>query len=608
MNLKAQFSQKAKRLLSSLFVLVFLSAVLQPLSAKEFSIEEVYVETQIRPDGTVRLVEKRSYYFDGDFSWADYNLPKYKIANIRDIEVREAGQPYTRSDSEQPGSYMVDRSGDEIEIKWYYDAEDEERTFTIAYTIEGVLRVGPEWSEFEWIFLSSRWDKDTQNATFEVRLPEGSPSYDLESWIHGPVAQLNKRNTTGGILVSGGPIDDDDQVKIRTIFPTEVLDNPTITDQAFSLEQAREEEAAYQQRMEEKARKEAERQVWGTWLTWFLLILSIGAYIHFFLKGGRRPKINQNIPKISPAIPDKTPPALVGYLIHQQHLGHPVSATLFDLCRKGWHKIEAEPGKKKKDEPQFLIQKSEHRRQRLETELSEVENHLRTFVDEQIENKSSSAKLDKLFESEEKGLKSSYKWMKKVEEWQKGWKKLLKKEIAQKNWFDEESKQAAIQCGIIQGVLFLVSILALIWAPYPGLIAFIGTLIIGLLSFAIYHRTKEGEIKYRKWKAYRKALIKADQQQWTNKQDERHFIYAVAAGLTKDQLKELFEMMPADETLKSWLSTSSLPHGMADAANLAVIVGYMGTSANAGVPGGAGGAGGAAAGGGAAGGAGGGAG
>ena len=577
-------------------------------SAKSFTIENVSITATIRPDGTVGIVEERTYRFDGEFSWANYEMPRNQFSRMDSILVKESGRVYRQNNSEDPRTYQVERSSGSINIRWNFEARDESRTFTIAYTLHGALDIGPEWSQLNWIFLSDRWDNDTRKFTCRIELPTLQNSSDLHAWMRGPLEQLQKSFTSLGVEVSGGPVDEDNQVIIRTVFPTGALNDPQVTHSDFSLAAAEKAEADYRQQQKEQARRDARQQQRGTWLTWLLVILSLGTYFYFYRLGGRRPELKQEVPKQLARIPDSTPPALVGYLVIQQPMGTPVSSTLFDLCRRGWYSIEShpDPKKKKKKKPVFHIKHGQRRDGLARDELQPWEKHLLDFVDQRIED--GVQRIDKLFKNDAKGIKASMKKNKELENWQKEWKRLLKEETRERQWFDPESKRIAIQSGITQAVLFVASILAVYWAPYPGIIALLVTGLAGVFSIAIYHKTREGEKVYRNWKAYRKALKKPGEQKWADRHDDRHFVYAVALSLNEKQLEKVLEVIPENMEKIEWIKAMAMEGEQASAAQIAALMAILGSNQSAAGAGAVGGAPGGAAGGAAGGGAGGGAG
>ncbi len=213
-------------------------------TAKEYEIPQIWVEVSINADGTVRITEHRTYVFDGSFSWANYRLPKQGFSAISDIQISENGQAFINENSEAKGTFMVEESDDSIRLSWYYSAEDEKRIFTISYTLEDAVVIGPEWSEFFWNYISEDRENSTENLDITINLPETIAPDSLYGWTRGPNQQINLQKTSGTYSVSAQSIDDDEFVKVRTVFPTSVFNQSQVevTNTDFSLKWAQNDE------------------------------------------------------------------------------------------------------------------------------------------------------------------------------------------------------------------------------------------------------------------------------------------------------------------------------------------------------------------------------
>src|SRR5699024_8439158 len=139
--------------------------------SKEYEIPPIRVEAHIQSDGSVRITEQRTYDFGGSFSWADSRLPFKGLTEITDIRVVESGTNFINENTEQPGTFMVQTDDSQVQIKWFFNAEDEQRTFIISYTLEGAMVHGPTWSEFFWNYVSADREKDTEDLQIRRTLP-----------------------------------------------------------------------------------------------------------------------------------------------------------------------------------------------------------------------------------------------------------------------------------------------------------------------------------------------------------------------------------------------------------------------------------------------------
>lgn len=141
------------------FVLVAVPS--SPASAKSYRFTHVSIDATVRPDGSLQLVERRTFAFHGSFTAADYTVD-WPSASIGDLTVREG---------EVPVSIDVQRRPDSVTASWSFHARDEERTWTIAYTAACAVRVYTDAAHLLWRFVG-RWGAPTDEVDVTIHLPE----------------------------------------------------------------------------------------------------------------------------------------------------------------------------------------------------------------------------------------------------------------------------------------------------------------------------------------------------------------------------------------------------------------------------------------------------
>jgi uncharacterized membrane protein len=149
------------------FVLLALAAA---AGAKSYRYPRIHTVVTLEPGGDARIVQDRTYRFDGSFSWAFVDLDKRGADGITLnglYRVSEGGVqaivPLEVSDS---------RSS--LYIRWGYVAEDEEWTFRLDYTVRGAVRRFADVAEFYWKTIEDEHEP-VASATAEVVLPGPSP-------------------------------------------------------------------------------------------------------------------------------------------------------------------------------------------------------------------------------------------------------------------------------------------------------------------------------------------------------------------------------------------------------------------------------------------------
>ena len=556
-----------------LFIIGLVCTNAQKSSAQEYTIPVISIEAGVQPDGAIRITEHRTYRFDGSFSWADYRLPLKGFTKISDIQVSEYNTLFINKNNEEPGSFSVGRDDNEIQIKWFYSAEDEERTFTISYTLEGALVVGPKWAEFFWNYISSSREKDTDLLKINWKLPAVVKADSIYTWKRGARESLSIMQNDNGYTAKAADIDDDEFIKIRAVFPRTVLDSNAVktNDENFSLAWAQADEKLYQKELATRLKQEEKMAELGRILTVIISVLSILAFIMIYRRYGKRPIINTGPIQASTMIPGRLKPAAAGWLLSKSISSSLLMATLLDLARQRFFIIKEQKPKKKmmgKDQQVFTIEKVTPEPGNAETEW---EADLLQFVSEQVEKGNN--RLDKLFSE---SSTSANKWFNQ-------WKKKLKPYCQAKNWYDDTSYKGVYWNIAVQLLMILAGILAAIWAGPIAVIALAPAFVALVCSFTIIRRTPAGERLYHRWKAYKEGLQNVEKHHVDKDMLEKHFIYALAFGLSSSGIETVFEQSGASNIYFYWFVFHG--HGNHSAARTAATFSSLGVTGATAFPG-----------------------
>lgn len=543
--------------------------------AKDYSIPEIQIDVQVNTDGTVTVTEHRTYVFDGSYTWANYRLPKSGYSAIREITVSENGEPFINLNTEEPGSFLIEESNKAYNIKWFYRAEDETRTFSVSYILEEAIVIGPDWSEFFWTYAASGREKSTEIIGIMLQLPESVPPSDLHHWVREPAWAINATTFENGLEFRGLDISRKQAVIIRTVFPSSVFNSQvTVTDSAFSVEKAEQEEF----RIREIKRLEAEEEREAQMLAWevlpFISGFSILIFVYFYRKYGSRHKINISTNQ-SILLPGREKPAAIGWLIHHRTVTHGLlMATLLDLARRGYLSLkENEP----EDEGWFDSKKSYFTIHPTDptpvAELSGYEQSLFVFVLNRIDTEGH--KLEDIFKFEDSKV---YKWFYR-------WKDELKDYCKAREWIDKESYKGMYWNLGLQSVLVVLSAIG-IFLIHPLMSIAIGVSFVMLfLSLLIVRRTPKGQELYKRWRNYIEALKNAKEYSLSKELLGLHFIYSIAFGIGKKHIETIFEQNPQAATTLYWIvilpgSKSSPADVAASFSNLAATTSSTASGGN----------------------------
>jgi uncharacterized membrane protein len=146
-----------------LILLVALPVALVPGSAqaKSYHFSRVLIDATVLPDGSLQIVDHRTYDFSGDFHGADYTIqwPSDKIENFK-VE-------------ENAKEFHVDSNPfvSPFHAVWFYNAADEQRTFTISYRADCAVDAFSDTAHLLWQFVGTGWTVPTDFVKVTVHLP-----------------------------------------------------------------------------------------------------------------------------------------------------------------------------------------------------------------------------------------------------------------------------------------------------------------------------------------------------------------------------------------------------------------------------------------------------
>lgn len=574
---------------SILMVMVLLGVCALHAQAKEYSVERVEMRVRVMANGSVEFVENRTYTFRGSFSRANYELSKQGFDEVRNIQVSEGNDLYLLENSSTPGTYRIRDRSRSVDIEWRYRADDESRTFTIRYILDGAVIRGTEDAEFFWTYLSDRWDNDTQSLTVDLDFERAEEVFRLDTWVLGASENVRiTRTTTGFRLESVAPISRHDEVQVRSVFPARLVPALAVTDVNYTRQLALEQE---EQRLADAVFQEIRRQEWLTVATpvgYLLIIGSVLLWIGFYRTWGRAPELAVQMPEFVFNPPGDLKPAIIGrFLYHEVTTGQQLVATIFDLARRGYFRIrEAEPekGRFKSRKPEIWIDRlpapqGDH--------LEAFELRVLEFIDEQMTGNSDT--LEALFK----------KSTSKTAKWYQEWSALLGKAMNDFGWRDKTVIRFAWIHAAIQLVLFLISLVMLVNAGFfpAGTIALITTIVGMVLSTTITRRTRDGQQIFQSWGAYKRTLVQAQAKVHRDMPglSAQHLVYAIAMHVSIKRIQALVESFNLEPDELNWfvflntpgMGLSSIGHSVSTITSaVTATVSVSGAGASSGAAGG----------------------
>ena len=160
------------RLAGPVLLLLASVVVARPASAQQrHAVETIVIDAAVQAGGSFEIRESLTYSFSGRFTFVFRDIPRTAAELVGGIGVQEGGRAYQESDSNEAGTFEISREASSTRVTWYYQADDERRTFDIFYTIDGGVRRFPDTAELYYKFVGDEWaEGNWRSASCRYRL------------------------------------------------------------------------------------------------------------------------------------------------------------------------------------------------------------------------------------------------------------------------------------------------------------------------------------------------------------------------------------------------------------------------------------------------------
>ncbi|MEO0092633.1 MAG: DUF2207 domain-containing protein [candidate division WOR-3 bacterium] len=364
-----------------IWLLILPSAIL----AKSYYYPEIVTEIYFTADGNARIIQDRTYPFEGSFSWAFIDLKK---SGAKDIIFNQLLEKTAAGWQELEPLELANRS-QSLYIHWGYSAQDEIKTFRLDYTIIGAVKRFQDVAEFYWKVIEDEHEK-IDRITIKLFLPQPSPEL-FKVYIHSRAqpGTLTFNEPKDQVLIEQKGIPKDAFVEVRMLTAPAIF--PLVEPQAKNR---------YQAILKEEKRNfvvsSIRKFVFIPLGLLLMIVLPIAILLLFYFRYGREPKIDyQAIYEHEP--PRPAPPVVLPVIFHQkphksamyQPIFQGMLATLLDLAVKGLVSVK-EVGQGNKRHYAFTLEKPESLRldgivsQIINFFFGEVSGGEKTFSDEAV--------------------------------------------------------------------------------------------------------------------------------------------------------------------------------------------------------------------------------
>ncbi len=498
-----------------IFMLITLAWVICPChaAAKSYSVPDIHIQVEARPDGEMIVEEQITYHFNGSFSFAYRDIPLKRGESVSDVVISEAGRPFTDTTGKQPGTFSQTKSGDNVRVTWYFRANNEGRTFKLEYKVSGVIQRYSDVAVLDFKFIGDGWDRPIGNVAVRVHPPRGASVSDVRAWAHGPLHGTVDIQAGGVVHLDVRPLPARTFWEGRIIYPSAIF--PEMPEQDLAMrerifeeesgwaEEANRTREAHQRFLaEQNLRWEQQQALAGRFgpVGWVLGLAGLAMWFVLFRRHGKPYDVKSRA--VPGEIPSDHPPAIVSYLVFNRNVGgSAIVATLLDLSNRGYIEIEETTHEKKRwfggsrketDYRFFTGQKP----------ISELEAYERDLLDFLL-NKAGTGSEFTMSGVKKTASKNRSKFRKWFMEWIK-----QVKEHGKTFGFYEPIAVGPVVLNVLVGIAILVGgiVLSVVTDTAAGVPAMVMGGIQALLSLALRRHTAEGRRLAIAWRAFRLHL------------------------------------------------------------------------------------------------------
>lgn len=483
-------------------------------AAKDYAIPGIVVNAEIAPDGALEIAESITYAFDGSYSYAYRDIELTRGETLSDIEVWENGKRYEPSSDRRPYTFSVTATETGKRITWYYEAQNERRTFDLKFRLMGVVKRFADVGELYYQFVGGGWERGIGEVDVTLRLPSGVLRSQIQAWVHGPKL-LNGDvviHSDGTLSMDVSPLPRQTYWEGRVLFPADVLSDAvpfadTNRRDIVVAEETRWADDANRLRERRIAQVEAQRaererldkRALGLLPISILLALFAAAFWFFaFRNHGWPHRVHSHA--VPGEIPSGHRPALVSYLVFKSVGGPAIVATLLDLANRGYftirettHEKSSIFGTRTATDYQF------ERTKKLWDDMAPYELALAEFLITEVGDVTGFTMS---------GLsKTATKHSTRFQKWFRKWVKSVHETGKQMQFFEPYPKGAMLQNVAVGLIVALCGVFFCVYShSQVGIPAIVVGAIVTVLTAALNRRTVEGRRLLLAWRAFKGHL------------------------------------------------------------------------------------------------------
>lgn len=521
-------------------MLIISAASTEVFADEDLRINKIIIESALLENGDLKISQDITYEFNDKYNGVYWNIGLKDTDGIRDVKVYElingSAAEYIQQAEPNKGDYGLFKStqtDDNLELMIFSPAKDETKTFRLEYVLKNVAIAHTDTGELYYKFIG---DTNTERIDYfeaTIQLPEINKD-KVKIFAHGPLNGEIHFADNDSVKLQVSNVPSHTFIEARIFFPLDYI--PASTNAGTNnLNSLMDKELAYAKNIEEKAAKSEQIKKSLNTVSVFLSVIGAALIYFFFKKFKRNPQIYQ---EMDSQVPDDISPAELKLTMSSFLDGRALIATLFDLSRRGFIRIDhsesdEEPkkglfGGSKEPQENYSFTKTDR--------TGNLLPHESFFID-WIFNDIGQAQSVTTMDIDHYRKKQSSAFSKKY----KQWNSLVKNDLKSRHYHDEKGKKYLVYL-LIPYVLFLVlGIISIAAGAYIGILLIVMSQGMFLMSIAIATRKSDkGFIQHRLWKDFMKEMTAFEDADRDASRD-KYLIAAIALGITMKKMNEYRE-------------------------------------------------------------------
>ncbi len=516
-----------KRVFFILLLFVFLFLINIKISyCKDYSIPYVKIDVTINRDGSAYFVEERRYSFQGTFTYGYYDLQKVGFDKLESFEIYEGNSFYRNEKSNLPGSYYIEELDSYFRIYFFYNAQDEEKTFKFVYKLNGLVKVYEDYGEFYWKLQGAGWNKKIGVFESTIKFLSNIPINEYLVWAHGPLWGEIKKVDEKNIYLKVEDVPPNTFIEARVLIPSSYFTEAKKLSGTIK-EKVIEEETRWAKESNLK-RVMAKIYIWIPIIIFFLLLYYI---FYLYFKYGREYKIPKDYEYYREP-PSDIKPAVLGHLLTFGQFNDTfLKATMMDLIHRGVIEIEKDPNSR--NDYTLILKKDKE----------ELQGFEKTLVEKILFDEKDSFNIREL----NKKIRRRHEHYYYIFE---DFKKEIVEDAKNYDFFDKVSEGKS---NLATGLGCLIPVFGITLFIFTRNFLYLLSLILSPIYLivganALKRRSYKGKEEFDKWIAFKNFL-----NDFSNLKEygpksiiiwEKYLIYATILGVAKTVLKALRVVLP----------------------------------------------------------------